>query len=160
MNAPNINAPRIFRPEPGDPGRPRRGLDDESLAQQTTVFREDLLEGHTILITGAGSGMGKAAAFLAARLGANVAICGRDSEKLEGTASLIREHTGKDILCQSTNIRDPDAVEALIARVHDHFGGWIPSSTTLAASSRRTPSTSRARAGSRSSTPTSTAPGG
>lgn len=67
--------------------------------------------------------MGKASAYLAARLGANVAICGRDMEKLEGTAALIRESTGSEILCQSTNIRDPDAVEALIANVHDHFGG-------------------------------------
>ena len=93
------------------------------LVQQTSVFRDDLLAGHTILITGAGSGMGKASAYLAARLGANVAICGRDMEKLEGTAALIRESTGSEILCQSTNIRDPDAVEALIANVHDHFGG-------------------------------------
>ncbi len=98
-------------------------MDDETLVQQTSIFRDDLLAGHTILITGAGSGMGKASAYLAARLGANVAICGRDMEKLEGTAALIRESTGSEILCQSTNIRDPDAVEALIANVHDHFGG-------------------------------------
>lgn len=118
-----MKEPKIFRPEPGDPGRPRRGLDDETLVQQTSVFRDDLLAGHTILITGAGSGMGKAAAYLAARLGANVAICGRDMEKLEGTAALIRESTGSETFCQSTNIRDPDAVEALIGSVHDHFGG-------------------------------------
>ena len=118
MNAPKINVPRSFRPEPGDPGRPRRGLDEETLVQQTTVFRDDLLAGHTMLISGAGSGMGKAAAYLAARLGANVAICGRALEKLEGTAALIRNSTGREILCQSANIRDPDAVEALIGAVY------------------------------------------
>lgn len=123
LNAPTPKKPRSFRPEPGDPGRPQRGLTDEALSQQTTIFREDLLEDHTILISGAGSGMGKAAAFLAARLGANVAICGRDGEKLESVAALIKEHTGREILCQSTNIRDADAVEMLIGRVHDHFGG-------------------------------------
>lgn len=123
LDAPKMKEPKIFRPEPGDPGRPRRGLDDETLVQQQSVFRDDLLAGHTILITGAGSGLGKASAYLAARLGANVAICGRDPEKLEGTAALIRESTGREILCQSTNIRDPDAVEALIGSVHDHFGG-------------------------------------
>ncbi|MDE2621406.1 MAG: SDR family NAD(P)-dependent oxidoreductase, partial [Sphingomonadales bacterium] len=118
-----MNAPRIFRPEPGDPGRPVRGLSDEALVQQPSVFREDMLAGHTILISGAGSGMGKAAAVLAARLGANVAICGRDSAKLDATASLIHDHCGRDVFCQSTNIRDADAVELLIARVNDHFGG-------------------------------------
>ena len=40
------------------------------------------LQGKIAVITGAGSGMGKAMAFLAARLGANVAICGRTVEKL------------------------------------------------------------------------------
>ncbi|WP_292941499.1 SDR family oxidoreductase [Novosphingobium sp.] len=123
MNAPDIHTPRIFRPEPGDPGRPKRGLDDEALRTQATIFREDLLAGHTILISGAGSGMGKAAAFLAAKLGANVAICGRTREKLDGTADLIREETGREILFIEANIRDPEAVEAMIGAVHDHFGG-------------------------------------
>lgn len=123
MNAHDHHTPRIFRPEPGDPGRPKRGLDEEALRSQPTVFREDLLAGHTILITGAGSGMGKAAAVLAARLGANVAICGRTMDKLEGTTALIREATGREILAQPVNIRDADAVEGLIAAVHDRFGG-------------------------------------
>jgi NAD(P)-dependent dehydrogenase (short-subunit alcohol dehydrogenase family) len=123
LNAPNMHAPRIFRPEPGDPGRPKRGLDDDALRTQATIFREDLLAGHTILISGAGSGMGKAAAFLAAKLGANVAICGRTREKLDATAALIREETGREILCVEANIRDPEAVEAMIGAVHDHFGG-------------------------------------
>ncbi|WP_298188666.1 SDR family NAD(P)-dependent oxidoreductase, partial [Novosphingobium sp.] len=123
LNAPDIHTPRIFRPEPGDPGRPKRGLDDEALRTQATIFRDDLLAGHTILISGAGSGMGKAAAFLAAKLGANVAICGRTREKLDGTADLIREETGREILCIEANIRDPEAVEAMIGAVHDHFGG-------------------------------------
>jgi len=123
LNAPDIHTPRIFRPEPGDPGRPKRGLDDEALRTQATIFREDLLAGHTILISGAGSGMGKAAAFLAAKLGANVAICGRTREKLDGTADLIREETGREILCIEANIRDPEAVEAMIGAVHEHFGG-------------------------------------
>ncbi len=123
LNAPEMHAPRSFRPEPGDPGRPKRGLDDEALRTQQTIFREDLLAGHTILISGAGSGMGKAAAFLAAKLGANVAICGRTREKLDTTAALIREEIGREILCLEANIRDPEAVEAMIGAVHDHFGG-------------------------------------
>lgn len=46
------------------------------------MYRPDLFTGQTIIVSGAGSGLGKAIAFLFARLGANLAICGRDAEKL------------------------------------------------------------------------------
>jgi citronellol/citronellal dehydrogenase len=111
------------RPDVDDPSRPRRGLTAEALATRETIYRPDLLEGQTILITGAGSGMGKAAALLAARLGANVAICGRKQEKLDGTRALIKETTGKDIFTAAMTIRDPDAVSAFLDDVHAHFGG-------------------------------------
>ncbi len=42
-----------------------------------TVYRPDLFKGQTALISGGGSGIGRAAALLFARLGANVVICGR-----------------------------------------------------------------------------------
>lgn len=98
-------------------------MSEADLASCETVFRSDLLEGHTILISGGGSGIGKAMAFLAARLGANVAICGRTTEKLEKTREAIAEAVGREIHIASTNIRDADAVEALIGEVHDRFGG-------------------------------------
>ena len=128
MSAPNTPTGRTFtaktfRPEDDGPDRPARGLDEEALRQQSTIYRDDMLAGQTVLITGAGSGMGKAAAFLAAKLGANVAICGRDLEKLQTTVGLVREVVGSEVLAVSTNIRDPEGVEALIGTVHDHFGG-------------------------------------
>ena len=110
------------RPDQNDPTRPKRGATEQDLASWPTVFRDDLLAGKTILITGGGSGMGKATAFLAARLGANVAICGRNEEKLDVTKQAIKQHCGRDIFTQSMTIRDPDAAEKLIADVHDHFG--------------------------------------
>ena len=117
--------PKVFRPDRDkpDPTRPRRGLAVEDLATRETVYRSDLLAGKTLLITGGGSGMGKAAAFLAARLGANVAICGRNQEKLDQTREAILAATGVEIFTQSATIRDPEAVEALIGAVHDRFGG-------------------------------------
>src|SRR3546814_10969051 len=87
--------------------RPPRSTRTATLFPNTTRFRS----------------MGKAAAFLAVRLGASVAICGRDEEKLKTTQAAIYEATGTEILTQSTNIRDPEAVEALIATVHDRLGG-------------------------------------
>ncbi len=118
-----MTAPKIFRPDLNDPTRPKRGLTEQDLATKDTVYRPDLLAGQTILITGGGSGMGKAAAFLAARLGANVAICGRNVEKLENTRDVIAKETGVEIFTQSMTIREPEAVEELIGAVHDKFGG-------------------------------------
>lgn len=111
------------RPDPKDPTRPRRGVGEDELATRETVFRPDLLAGKRLLITGAGSGMGKATAMLAARLGARVAICGRDPDKLARTRALILETTGQEILAPIVNIRDADAVEAFIGSVFDTFGG-------------------------------------
>jgi len=118
-----MNEKRHVRPDPNDPTRPRRGLDEQALATRPTVFREDMLAGQRILITGGGSGMGKAAAFLAARLGAEVAICGRDPDKLAGTREAIRAATGRTVFTKAMTIRDPDAVEALIEDVHHSLGG-------------------------------------
>ena len=112
-----------LRPDPKDPGRPVRGISDDDLINRESIFRPDLLLGKRILVTGGGSGMGKATAILAARLGARVAICGRDPDKLGRVKALIADATGHEIFARSVNIRDPDAVEAFIGAVHDEFGG-------------------------------------
>lgn len=117
------NATDHVRPDPNDPNRPRRGIPEETLATRETVFRPDLLAGKRLLITGGGSGMGKATAMLAARLGADVAICGRNPEKLDRTRELIAEATGRQIRATVVNIRDPDAVERFIGETFDAFGG-------------------------------------
>ena len=105
-----------FRADPNDTSRPKRGLDEAALASSRTVYRDDLLAGQSLLITGGSSGMGKAAAYLAVRLGADVTICGRSPEKLEATRAAILRDTGREILTFPMSIRDPDAVEALIGR--------------------------------------------
>ena len=114
--------PRV-RPDPNDPGRPVRGISDDELISRESIFRPDLLAGKRILVTGGGSGMGKATAILAARLGARVAICGRDFDKLAHVKTLIADATGQEIFARSVNIRDPDAVEAFIGAVHAELGG-------------------------------------
>ena len=111
------------RPDPNAPGRPVRGISDDELFNRESVFRPDLLAGKRLLVTGGGSGMGKATAILAARLGARVAICGRDSDKLARVQSLIAEASGQEIFARSVNIRDPDAVETFIGEIHNSFGG-------------------------------------
>jgi len=112
-----------FRADPNDTTRPARGLDEAALATQDTIFRPDMLAGQRILITGGGSGMGKAAAYLAARLGADVAICGRSPDKLEATRAAILRDTGREIATYQMSIRDPDAVEAMLDGIYERFGG-------------------------------------
>lgn len=102
--------------------RPRFGFTDAELASRPTVYRDDLLKGQAVLISGAGSGMGKAMAFLCARLGAEVAICGRRVERLDAVADAIRERVGRPVHVHPMSIRDPEAVELLLDDCLSRFG--------------------------------------
>lgn len=119
MPAPVAGTPR---PDPNDPARPRRGLTEADLAAKPTVFRPNLLAGQVVLVTGGGSGIGKAIAMLAARLGAEVAICGRDAAKLDATRAAIGAATGRDVATHTMTIRDPDAVARLLDQVFGRSG--------------------------------------
>jgi NAD(P)-dependent dehydrogenase (short-subunit alcohol dehydrogenase family) len=98
------------------------GFTDEELARHPTVFRPDLLQGKVYLVSGGGSGMGRGMAYLLARLGAEVMICGRRAEKLEETAAGVLKHVGREIGTHAMTIRDPEQVEALVATTYERFG--------------------------------------
>lgn len=102
--------------------RPSFGMSDAELRARPTVFRGDLLSGKSWLVSGGGSGIGKAIAFLAARLGADVTICGRTADKLKSTRDAILEATGRDISISAMSIREPDAVETLLDEVFERHG--------------------------------------
>jgi NAD(P)-dependent dehydrogenase (short-subunit alcohol dehydrogenase family) len=70
------------------------------------------------LVTGAGTGIGKAAAIALAKAGYAVALAGRRKEPLDETA---KEAKGKTLVVP-TNVGDPASVKALFAKVKDHFG--------------------------------------
>ena len=73
------------------------------------------------VVTGGGSGIGKAIARELASLGAQVAVAGRNAERLQAAADeLVGE--GLDVLAVPTNIRKPDEVTALMRRTVEHFG--------------------------------------
>ena len=95
---------------------PPTTVSDEALLALPTVFRPDLFAGRTVLVSGAGTGIGKAIACLFARLGARLVICGRSPEKLAATARLL-ERIGSTCLAQPTNIREPEQIDALFARI-------------------------------------------
>src|ERR1700739_3186943 len=86
-----------------------------------SVFRPDLFEGHTIIVTGGGSGIGRCTAHELAALGANVAILGRTLEKLTEVQREIEEDGGQ-VMSQPCDIRDEAMVVGAIDAVLARFG--------------------------------------
>ncbi len=94
---------------------------DESELAPLATFAEGLFRDKTVLVTGGGRGIGRATALAFARLGANLVIASRKPENLESAAVEI-ERLGVECLCQTTNIREPDEVDALVAAATERFG--------------------------------------
>ena len=95
---------------PRPPAKP--GLTDDELAIQPTVFASDALKGLVVVVSGGAGGIGRAIAWLCARLGAHVAVVGRDKSKLD---ALVAHLAGRNLKASAhtADIRDPDAVHAL-----------------------------------------------
>ncbi|MFB6083205.1 MAG: SDR family oxidoreductase [Halorientalis sp.] len=81
------------------------------------------LDGDTAVITGASSGIGRATAHAFAREGANVVVAARSEDRLDDVAATVREEHGTEALVVPTDVRDEDAVEALIDATVEEFGG-------------------------------------
>jgi meso-butanediol dehydrogenase / (S,S)-butanediol dehydrogenase / diacetyl reductase len=79
------------------------------------------LEGKVAVITGAASGIGRAAAVLFAREGAKVAIADLQEGELRETLSLIQEEGGKGIMC-TVDVSHEDEVKAFIELALDAYG--------------------------------------
>jgi NAD(P)-dependent dehydrogenase (short-subunit alcohol dehydrogenase family) len=73
------------------------------------------------LVTGAGSGIGRASALALARAGWHVALAGRRREPLEETAGEI-EALGRRAVATAADVGDPEAVKALFATIEREFG--------------------------------------
>lgn len=78
--------------------------------------------GKTVLITGGGTGMGKAAALRFGREGANVVIAGRRPEALNLVVAQIQAGGG-NALAISADVADPEQVAALVQKTVTTFGG-------------------------------------
>jgi NAD(P)-dependent dehydrogenase (short-subunit alcohol dehydrogenase family) len=72
----------------------------------------------TALVTGGGSGIGRASAVALAGAGFTVVLAGRRREPLEAAAS----QAGRDALAVTCDVRDPESVTALFAEIDERFG--------------------------------------
>jgi citronellol/citronellal dehydrogenase len=84
-------------------------------------FAPDLLQGKAALVTGGGTGMGRATAIELARCGAAVAVLGRRLEPLENCAAEIRA-LGGTAQAMTADIREPDQIEQAMLRIKAEFG--------------------------------------
>lgn len=96
------------------------GASDAALFARDTVYRPELYKGQVVVVSGGGSGLGRAMAILFARLGAKIVICGRDRAKLDDATAAFARH-GHTIDAHSLSIRDMPAVESFMDGVfRDH----------------------------------------
>ncbi|RPH60413.1 MAG: SDR family oxidoreductase, partial [Burkholderiales bacterium] len=86
-----------------------------------SVFRPGLFASRVVLVTGAGSGIGRCTVHELAALGASIALAGRKADKLERVAGELAA-TGVRVTCHPVDIRDEDAVVALVAAVIERHG--------------------------------------
>ncbi|MDQ6606599.1 MAG: SDR family oxidoreductase [Actinomycetota bacterium] len=83
------------------------------------IFRADLLAGRVAIVSGGGSGLGRATALELATLGARVVVCGRRLEPLNETAGLAPGGSVEPVHC---DIREEDQVQALVDGVIERHG--------------------------------------
>ena len=86
------------------------------------MLRDGALKGKTILVTGGGTGLGRAMSEYFSMLGANLVITSRKLEVLEQTAKEMSEVTGNPVLPLACDVREYDQVENTIKLAKERFG--------------------------------------
>jgi NAD(P)-dependent dehydrogenase (short-subunit alcohol dehydrogenase family) len=79
--------------------------------------------GETAIVTGASRGIGRSIAETLAAGGANVVVCSRAQERIDPVAEAIDEEAAGEALAVECNVREREAVEALVAATVEAFGG-------------------------------------
>ena len=108
--------PNITATEPEQYGRT-----DQELATLPMTLAGGSFSGMVAVVSGAGSGIGRATAHWIARLGGKLVLCGRKVEKLDSAARSLARF-GTEVLVQPLSIRDPDAVSMMFDAAWERFG--------------------------------------
>jgi len=81
------------------------------------MFKENLLKGKRILVTGGGSGLGKQIAAKYLELGADLYICGRRDSVLQETARELTDRFSGTVKGLAVDIRNAEAVDQMVERI-------------------------------------------
>jgi len=97
------------------------GLSDGDLAAHPTVYAAGSFAGQVVVVSGGAGGLGRAAAWLFARLGAHVIVSGRSEGKI---AEVVRSITSAGLKCSghTVDVRNPDEVAAFFDTVWAEHG--------------------------------------
>ena len=96
--------------------RQKQGSAAAEFSTHPTVYATDALKDQVALVSGGAGGIGRAIAWLFARLGAHVVVVGRDQAKLD---ALVADLTSRNLKssAHAADIREPEAVNALFEKV-------------------------------------------
>jgi NAD(P)-dependent dehydrogenase (short-subunit alcohol dehydrogenase family) len=86
------------------------------------MLKADALKGKTIIITGGGTGLGKAMGKYMLELGANLVITSRKKEVLEKTAAELEQQTGGKVLTVACDVRKYEEIENVLKETENRFG--------------------------------------
>lgn len=91
-------------------------------AYSAPMFTSEVLKDQVIIVTGGGSGLGKAMSRYFLQLGAKVVITSRNLDKLKNTAKELENETGGTVLPVKCDVRHYEEVEAMLAATLEAFG--------------------------------------
>ncbi|MDT7919799.1 MAG: SDR family oxidoreductase [Meiothermus sp.] len=86
------------------------------------MFEPGLLKDKVVLVTGGGTGLGRSMSTRFLELGARVAITSRRVETIAQAAQEMMQQTGGEVFATPVDVRDPEAVRAMVDAVEAHFG--------------------------------------
>jgi NAD(P)-dependent dehydrogenase (short-subunit alcohol dehydrogenase family) len=85
------------------------------------MFVANLLQNRVIIVTGGGTGLGKAMSMRFGELGAKLVIASRNPEHFELTAEELRKQ-GIDVLSLACDVRQPESVDQMVAKTVERYG--------------------------------------
>jgi NAD(P)-dependent dehydrogenase (short-subunit alcohol dehydrogenase family) len=97
-------------------------MSDNSTTTATGMLRDDALKGKTIIVTGGGTGLGRAMGTYFLKLGANLVITSRKLDVLEKTAAEMETETDGKVLAIACDVRNYDNVEKMLQQSIAVFG--------------------------------------